>query len=234
MRNYKFSISEQIEKAKLSMSNGSFPSKAAQKDVMGDLNRAYSQAIDAKSYDALEAAGYSYIDVPFDLHQVRPRHEEIFKAGGIDWDTVTKLIELRNEAKAMEIVKPAPRPISEPTGNQATHRGTCQICGSSHKVNNKTGRIATHGYNTDRGFFQGECVGRYELPLEKSCDFLKEVATKQKKYAEVLMQKPDEIHDERKPNVTHKIIAQRIYRFVAEAEKVIADWKPAELMKVAA
>ena len=76
MRNYKFSISEQIEKAKLSMSNGSFPSKAAQKDVMGDLNRAYSQAIDAKSYDALEAAGYSYIDVPFDLHQVRPRHED--------------------------------------------------------------------------------------------------------------------------------------------------------------
>ena len=61
-----------------------------------------------------------------------------------------------------------------------------------------------------------------------------QVAAKQKKYAEVLMQNPDEIHDERKPNVTHKIIAQRIYRFVAEAEKVIADWKPAELMKVAA
>lgn len=48
-----------------------------------------------------------------------------------------------------------------------THKGTCQLCGRIHAVNNKTGEIAKHGYTVDYGFFNGVCQGSNILPLQK-------------------------------------------------------------------
>ena len=48
-----------------------------------------------------------------------------------------------------------------------THKGTCQLCGRTHAVNNKTGVIAKHGYTVDYGFFNGTCGGSDFLPLQK-------------------------------------------------------------------
>ena len=48
-----------------------------------------------------------------------------------------------------------------------THKGTCQLCGRTHAVNNKTGEIAKHGYTVDYGFFNGTCGGSGILPLQK-------------------------------------------------------------------
>ena len=47
-----------------------------------------------------------------------------------------------------------------------THRGTCQVCGSQQAVNNETGMMAKHGYTVEHGFFEGECPGSHNLPLE--------------------------------------------------------------------
>lgn len=47
-----------------------------------------------------------------------------------------------------------------------THRGTCQVCGSQQAVDNKTGMLAKHGYTVEHGFFEGECPGSHNLPLE--------------------------------------------------------------------
>ena len=48
----------------------------------------------------------------------------------------------------------------------STHRGTCQVCGAQQAVNNKTGMMAKHGYTVEHGFFEGECPGSHNLPLE--------------------------------------------------------------------
>ena len=47
-----------------------------------------------------------------------------------------------------------------------THRGTCQVCGAQQAVNNETGMMAKHGYTVEHGFFEGECPGSHNLPLE--------------------------------------------------------------------
>jgi len=47
-----------------------------------------------------------------------------------------------------------------------THRGTCQVCGAQQAVDNKTGMLAKHGYTVEHGFFEGECPGSHNLPLE--------------------------------------------------------------------
>lgn len=47
-----------------------------------------------------------------------------------------------------------------------THRGHCQVCGAQQAVDNKTGMMAKHGYTVEHGFFEGECPGSHNLPLE--------------------------------------------------------------------
>lgn len=47
-----------------------------------------------------------------------------------------------------------------------THRGHCQVCGAQQAVDNKTGMLAKHGYTVEEGFFEGECPGSHNLPLE--------------------------------------------------------------------
>ena len=48
-----------------------------------------------------------------------------------------------------------------------SHKGTCQLCGRIHAIDNKTGQIAKHGYTVDFGFFNGTCGGSGFLPLQK-------------------------------------------------------------------
>ena len=59
------------------------------------------------------------------------------------------------------------------TEKSATHYGTCQSCGKQYKADVKTNRLAHHGY-IRKGIQMGGCRGRHELPLEKSCELVKE------------------------------------------------------------
>lgn len=52
----------------------------------------------------------------------------------------------------------------------ATHKGTCQVCGSLQKL--PKGTLAKHGYTVDWGFFNGVCTGSHHLPFELSCDMI--------------------------------------------------------------
>jgi len=55
--------------------------------------------------------------------------------------------------------------------NKATHRGTCQICGSAQML--PSGLIAKHGYTVAQwGFFNGVCSGSGHLPFEQSTDLI--------------------------------------------------------------
>ena len=49
-----------------------------------------------------------------------------------------------------------------------THKGTCQACGRTQAVDNKTGNIAKHGYTKGDGYFFGTCSGSDRKPLQVS------------------------------------------------------------------
>lgn len=50
---------------------------------------------------------------------------------------------------------------------KATHKGTCQACGSTQRLPND--KLSNHGYTVKWDMFQGVCQGSKELPFEKSC-----------------------------------------------------------------
>lgn len=78
-----------LEKA-LALKSDTYSTQAAKKDVLSYLSRAY---------EALR--GYEF-DAPFELHQIRDRHLEIF---GDLAENVQNLVSLRNEVKDTEVVK---------------------------------------------------------------------------------------------------------------------------------
>lgn len=216
---------------------GSFKSKAAQKDILDGLNRAYDKLTSTKSNDGLKEAGYSFWDIPNDLHNLRDKHEQIFEAGQIDWETAKMLIDLRTTVKAMEVIKPAPKPKAQPTGNQATHQGTCQICGRIHKVDNHSGRVAKHGYTKQFGFFNGTCHGSDKLPLEVSNDALKQDVTDTEK--RILETDPEGFitvigYNGKERKISNKQIIQSLEHHLKVQKQRLSEWTPKELMKVGA
>ena len=61
------------------------------------------------------------------------------------------------------------------SSRQATHRGTCQICGSFQLL--PEGVLSKHGYTVKWGFFSGVCSGSGRLPFEQSTDAIEAQVT---------------------------------------------------------
>lgn len=70
-----------------------------------------------------------------------------------------------------------------------THKGTCQVCGYVQAVNNKTGRLAKHGYSVEWGYFSGTCAGSDETPLEISSELTESTIENLNRLAYALEQK---------------------------------------------
>lgn len=68
--------------------------------------------------------------------------------------------------------KPTTEKMNTKTNNQATHYGTCQVCGSVQKADRHTNRLAAHGYTLAYGWQSGSCSGSHQLPYEVSKDYL--------------------------------------------------------------
>lgn len=114
---------DRIEAARAAFEAG-FRSKAAQKDALSRLNRAYEMVRDTAreavrdyafaEYPTTEEADniardelFRANDLPFDLHQVRDRHVEIIEQWAGLGQTVREMIALREAIKEAEIA-PAP------------------------------------------------------------------------------------------------------------------------------
>lgn len=54
-------------------------------------------------------------------------------------------------------------------------RGFCQVCGREQAVNQKTGKIAHHGYTVEFGAFEGTCMGAKEQPIQTSVEVANKV-----------------------------------------------------------
>lgn len=151
-----------------------FYTKSAMKDALETVSRAYERFVsENKDYHLGKSKGFNYWDVPSNLHQVKEKHVDIFQAFGINPQIVLLLAMDRNYLKSFEVVKKvAEKKEYQPTEKQATHLGTCQICGSVHKVNRDTGKLASHGYTKGYSFHMGECMGSRKDPYEISNAYL--------------------------------------------------------------
>lgn len=64
---------------------------------------------------------------------------------------------------------------------QATHQGTCQICGRLQML--PSGKLAKHGYTKKWGFFSGTCTGSGWGPFETHCDKIADAIARAKRHA---------------------------------------------------
>ena len=151
-----------------------FYTKTAKKDALETLSRAYERFVsENKDYHLGKSKGFDYWDVPSNLHQVKEKHVDIFQAFGINPQIVLLLAMDRNYLKSFDVVKKVTEKKEYiATEKQATHLGTCQICGSVQKVNRSTGKLATHGYTKGYSFHMGECNGSRKDPYEISNTYL--------------------------------------------------------------
>tara|TARA_Y100001972_G_scaffold38677_1_gene47663 strand:+ start:4976 stop:5701 length:726 start_codon:yes stop_codon:yes gene_type:complete len=221
---------------------GSFPTKAAAKDARQYLNRAYGVLRADLNYAALEANGLSFWDVPLDLHQIRSKHTPILTVaiGFEDADRVRFLADQLDKVKAMPVIKPTSKPkvAAQPTGNQATHRGTCQICGAAHKVSKRTGRIAKHGYRHARnghsfGWFEGECDGSGRLPFEVDCVLLGRHIDQLEQQLDQLRQSDDPVYKHWSGKRFRRAgLIMQTERAIEEQKKRLEGWQQTDLMPI--
>ena len=191
-----------------------------------------------------------YWGIPHYVHQVREKHRKIWDYAGFDFNVVLGLATARDYIKSLPIVKKPKVEKSEGkrTERSATHRGCCQICGKSHKVNVKTGLLAEHGYTIDFGYFSGSCAGSHQLPINVSVDFLKsELDRIEKEYTKFANADPEEIaytyfkekYDYKTQNyiqVEHKVTnaqaSNELGAVLANWHPIIANWKPTDLTPI--
>jgi hypothetical protein len=75
--------------------------------------------------------------------------------------------------------------------NEATHNGTCQVCGRQQAF--FAGSVAKHGYDVRHGFFNGVCVGAEKAPAEHSVDLTRSIIIQLTDEAAALNERADSI-----------------------------------------
>jgi len=213
---------------------GSFPTKVSKKECLDNLSRAYDCLLDNKTYPDCDDIDYNIWDIPHNLHQIRDKHKVILPYFGIDADKVMALSYFRQDVQAIDVVKPVKvKQENVFTANQATHLGTCQICGAMQKVSKTDGAIASHGYTLQHGFFEGDCYGSRCYPYETHTDRLSY-------YIVALNQLKDETNeyilsgtypDHLNENKCKNIIASLVYQII-NAEKRISNHVVKELTPI--
>ena len=192
----------------------SFRSKAAQKDFLNKLNRAFD-GVKRTDRQVLENAGiaipdrinegsetfsdewidfWQKWDTPLDLHQVREKHFPMWAQVKTEEQVqfITDLVFARNEAKLKPVIRPAKK-VKPVAKNGATHSGVCQVCGRTQRVNNETGLLAKHGFVVEWEQHHGECDGSGQLPAQVSTDVtVKRIASLREKSANILQALGDE------------------------------------------
>lgn len=101
--------------------------------------------------------------------------------------------------------------------SKATHRGTCQICGSVQLL--PGGFLAKHGYTVKWGFFSGVCPGSGRRPFEISTDAIADAIVGVKQGIKNTQAEIAAIEDLNNPvndgtKVWKRIYAQHEYRWV--------------------
>mgnify|MGYP003663778897 CR=1 FL=1 len=147
-----------------------FTTKAAKKDALEQLSRAYNQVSNESAAD--------FRDKPYSLCHVRPKHAEAF---GSSWGQVEILVAIRAEINAIEVTKKVAKvdttkvrelgPQAATTAgidfidSNGDRRGYCYCCGRIGFKLNDTGHLSRHGYSRPGwGYDVGGCFGSGRTP----------------------------------------------------------------------
>lgn len=173
-----------IERAKKVAAAG-FSTEAGRKDAVyhlanayGSLKRMVSDAVWAKIRDRKDSAAEQRdwdLSYPYELHNVRQKHHDyaLEMAPSLKdvIDQIAALKALRDEYRAMPVIKKVKAPVVIQPGDKTQLRGHCQCCGRLQAVNTT---VAKHGYEVkDRGqggYFRGVCSGHQFEPMETRRD----------------------------------------------------------------
>lgn len=68
------------------------------------------------------------------------------------------------------------KPSGSTPARTLENTGTCACCGKNIKMNDE-GKLVDHGYTTDRGYRNGQCIGTHKRPIEVSDEGLLAMAT---------------------------------------------------------
>jgi hypothetical protein len=219
----------------------SFPTKAAQKELLDSITRQYETLrndaqrfilndpshkvpYEQRSGERYEKLNEIYWGLPNYPHQVREKHYAWFEECGIDSNAIRGLVVARDIVKKAPVIK-APkveRSEGKRTERSATHRGCCQLCGKAHKIDVKTGLIADHGYTLQWGWQSGSCAGSHHFPIEKSKALVEKVVVD-------VAKKLDEVQAEVGTEHNKYYRIKRTLNFLNET---IANWKPRELTPI--
>mgnify|MGYP003155131187 CR=1 FL=1 len=166
---------------------------------------------------------------------------------------VMKLYELWHQYKSMGITsKPKVKKEIKFTDRQATHWGTCQVCGKHHKVDKKYNVIAEHGYTLMYGGQLGGCYGSKHEPLELGCSVTKVWVERLKlnieNFKEVAVTEEDRLgnpvkvvemwlqDDGYKKPVKRKVTLEKaisiVNKQIVRGEDIIANWKEKPLIPI--
>jgi len=154
-----------------------FYTKVAKKQATEILNNLFSNATskEFESHDLSDEDRYSIsCDIPFDLRFFKVKHIPLLNKLGIDPKFPLQLKDLDDLVRSLPVIPVVRKKVTfKATKNQATHLGTCQVCGRLHKVSRgevDSGLVAKHGYNVDNGYFNQVCYGAEQVPFEVSKD----------------------------------------------------------------
>lgn len=173
---------KQLARAKEAAAAG-FTSEARRKDAIQDISRAYGNIRDLvqdqvwnviRGNQAAEARHFD-VGLPYELHNLRPRHSAYILEVAPDQAQaiaeIEALLALRNEFKAQPLVVKVKAPVVIQPGDKTQLRGNCQCCGRDQAVNHT---VAKHGYEVkDRGhggYFRGVCSGHAYEPMQVKRD----------------------------------------------------------------
>ena len=87
--------------------DGTFAAKAHQKEAQSLLNAAYYNIRQMNREFARTLSREDHFSIPFDLHQIREKHMRLFNH--TLHSDIKRIFSLRNDFKAMPIVKPQPK-----------------------------------------------------------------------------------------------------------------------------
>lgn len=165
---------QRYNKVNQAIAAGEFYTKTAKKEMTETTQRLFDDLLkQSNPYNnslplSKEEIRELIFDLTHDLRFVRENHYKVLAQLKMPVEKVAELKTLDDKIRSMPVVKKEKQKVEiKFTERQATHLGTCQVCGCMHKVSKDDGTIAKHGYTVDWNTFNGICQGSNHLPFEQ-------------------------------------------------------------------
>ena len=213
---------------------GEFYTKTSKKEMTEHTQRLYDDLVShSNPYNnslplSKEEIRELKFELTHDLRFVKEKHYKILAQLKMPVEKVAELKSLDDKIRSMPVVKKEKQKVEiKFTERQATHLGTCQVCGCMHKVSKEDGTIAKHGYTVAWNSFNGECQGSHHLPFEQDKKVKKTYILELDDYLEGL-EVPETTGNLRKDEIAvwnYESTKRHLARLIEWHCKLMNEWK---------